>query len=133
MRGTLCKLLQPISGFTYTALLSNPISGQPARDFVDSAVRHVLLRQGVLGIKVKIMLDSDPTGKAGPKKPLPDSVTILVGIPHADRSSRNLIHGFNTRAFVFVFLQEPKPEEEIPVVVPEVPAPVAVQEPVEAL
>ena len=29
-------------------------SGQPVRDFVDFAVRHVLLRQGVLGIKVKM-------------------------------------------------------------------------------
>ena len=29
-------------------------SGQPARDYVDYAVRHVLLRQGVLGIKVKM-------------------------------------------------------------------------------
>jgi len=29
-------------------------SGQPARDFVDHAVRHVLLRQGVLGLKVKM-------------------------------------------------------------------------------
>lgn len=29
-------------------------SGQPARDFVDHAVRHVLLKQGVLGIKVKM-------------------------------------------------------------------------------
>ena len=29
-------------------------SGQPSRDFVDHAVRHVLLRQGVLGIKVKM-------------------------------------------------------------------------------
>ena len=29
-------------------------SGQPARDFVDEAVRHVMLRQGVLGIKVKM-------------------------------------------------------------------------------
>lgn len=29
-------------------------SGQPVRDFVDYAVRHVLLRQGVLGIKVKM-------------------------------------------------------------------------------
>ena len=29
-------------------------SGQPAVDFVDFAVRHVLLRQGVLGIKVKM-------------------------------------------------------------------------------
>ena len=27
-------------------------SGQPVNDFIDSAVRHVLLRQGVLGIKV---------------------------------------------------------------------------------
>ncbi|MFS8031530.1 putative ribosomal protein S3 domain superfamily [Helianthus anomalus] len=42
-----------------------------------SAVRHVLLRQGVLGIKVKIMLDWDPTGKLGPKTPLPDNVVII--------------------------------------------------------
>merc|ERR1739842_76538 len=31
-------------------------SGEPVREYVDTAVRHVLLRQGVLGIKVKIML-----------------------------------------------------------------------------
>src|SRR3954470_1827742 len=30
-------------------------SGQPIRDYVDTAIRHVMLRQGVLGIKVKIM------------------------------------------------------------------------------
>ncbi|KAI0222892.1 40S ribosomal protein S3 [Massospora cicadina] len=52
-------------------------SGQPAKEFIDQAVRHVLMRQGVLGLKVKIMLDWDPTGKNGPKKPLPDMVTIL--------------------------------------------------------
>lgn len=52
-------------------------SGQPAHDFIDSATRHVLLRQGVLGIKVKIMRGSDPEGKAGPGKSLPDSVTII--------------------------------------------------------
>jgi len=51
-------------------------SGQPTRDFIDVAIRHVLLRQGVLGIKVKIMLDTDPNGKTGPKKPLPDVVVI---------------------------------------------------------
>lgn len=33
-------------------------SGQPVNDFIDSAVRHVLLRQGVLGIKVRITLKS---------------------------------------------------------------------------
>lgn len=52
-------------------------SGQPAKDYIDYAVRHVLLRQGVLGVKVKIMHDWDPTGKLGPKNPLPDLVTIL--------------------------------------------------------
>ncbi|OLL25047.1 40S ribosomal protein S3 [Neolecta irregularis DAH-3] len=56
-------------------------SGQPANDFIDSAVRHVLLRQGVLGIKVKIMLGTDPTGKAGPIMTLPDAVTIIEPKP----------------------------------------------------
>ena len=67
-------------------------SGQPSRDFVDHAVRHVLLRQGVLGIKVKMygfhlkslpdtkfslsMKGWDPEGNLGPKKPLPDTITI---------------------------------------------------------
>ncbi|XP_065842943.1 small ribosomal subunit protein uS3-like [Oscarella lobularis] len=51
-------------------------AGQPKVDYVDTAVRHVLLRQGVLGIKVKIMLPWDATGKTGPKNPLPDNVTI---------------------------------------------------------
>ena len=32
-------------------------SGQPVHDFIDSAVRHVLLRQGVLGIKVRSQID----------------------------------------------------------------------------
>lgn len=32
--------------------------------------------QGVLGIKVKIMLGWDPEGKQGPTTPLPDLVTI---------------------------------------------------------
>merc|ERR1712170_63007 len=54
-------------------------TGQPTRDFVDSAVRHVLMRQGVLGIKVSIMLPHDPTGKQPglPSKAQPDVVTIL--------------------------------------------------------
>ncbi|TYH61044.1 hypothetical protein ES332_D07G022500v1 [Gossypium tomentosum] len=41
-------------------------SGYPVKEYIDSAVRHVLLRHGVLGIKVKIMLDWDPKGKQGP-------------------------------------------------------------------
>lgn len=52
-------------------------SGDAVNDYIDEAVRHVLLRQGVLGIKVKIMLDYDPQGKQGPSKPLPDIVKVL--------------------------------------------------------
>jgi small subunit ribosomal protein S3e len=51
-------------------------SGDPCNEYVNSATRHVLLRQGVLGIKVKIMLPWDPTGKKGPKKHLPDNVGV---------------------------------------------------------
>merc|ERR1712119_178550 len=56
-------------------------SGQPVRDYVDTAVRHVKLRQGVIGIKVKIMLPHDPTGKIGPKMPLPDHVNVVEPKP----------------------------------------------------
>merc|ERR1711862_408607 len=52
-------------------------SGDPVNEYVDMACRHVLLRQGVLGIKVKIMLPWYPQGKIGPKKPLPDHVSIV--------------------------------------------------------
>lgn len=52
-------------------------AGQPSIDFVDEAVRDVLLRQGVIGIKVRIMLPWDPSGKTGPKTPQPDVVTVL--------------------------------------------------------
>merc|ERR1719445_2044791 len=52
-------------------------SGDPVNEYVDMACRHVLLRQGVLGIKVKIMLPWDPQGKIGPKRPLPDHVSIV--------------------------------------------------------
>jgi small subunit ribosomal protein S3e len=51
-------------------------SGNPTRVYIDSAIRHVLLRQGVLGIKVKIMKDYDPSGKVGPREPLPDIVIV---------------------------------------------------------
>merc|ERR1711982_313930 len=52
-------------------------SGDPCNDYVDTACRHVLRRQGVLGIKVKIMLPWDASGKTGPKRPLPDHVAIV--------------------------------------------------------
>jgi len=68
-------------------------SGDAKNYYIDRAVKHVKLRQGVLGIKVKIMLPHDPTGQIGPKKPLPDKIEILepkqfkeyvtpIGIPY---------------------------------------------------
>jgi len=52
-------------------------SGQPAIDFVDTAVRHVLLRQGVLGVKVSIMLPWDPSIKGHVNKVQPDVIKVL--------------------------------------------------------
>jgi len=69
-------------------------SGQPVRDFIDSATRHVLLRQGVLGIKVKIMRGTDPDSKAGNNKSLPDTVTIIESkeeVPITTPSSQDYV------------------------------------------
>merc|ERR1711934_64028 len=52
-------------------------SGNPVKYYVDTAVRHVLLRQGVIGVKVKILKPHDETGMNGPKQQYPDIVTIL--------------------------------------------------------
>ncbi|CAI2347655.1 unnamed protein product [Caenorhabditis sp. 36 PRJEB53466] len=52
-------------------------SGHPVNDYIQQAVRHVQLRQGVIGIKVKIMLPYDPRGQNGPRNALPDHVQIV--------------------------------------------------------
>jgi len=70
LRGQRAKAMKFKDGYMIT-------SGDAVNNYIDEAVRHVLLRQGVLGIKVKIMLDYDPQGKQGPSKPLPDIVKVL--------------------------------------------------------
>ena len=45
--------------------------------YVETAVRHVMMRQGILGVKVAIMLPHDPKGINGPKTLLSDVITIL--------------------------------------------------------
>ena len=52
-------------------------TGHAGQVYTDTAVRHVLMRQGVIGIRVAIMLPHDPSGKVGPKIPLDDVVTIM--------------------------------------------------------
>merc|ERR1739842_278963 len=51
-------------------------TGHAGQVYTDEAVRHVLMRQGVIGIKVSIFLPHDPSGKMGPKIPLDDVVVI---------------------------------------------------------
>mmetsp|Transcript_10944 Transcript_10944/g.13831 ORF Transcript_10944/g.13831 Transcript_10944/m.13831 type:complete len:252 (-) Transcript_10944:91-846(-) len=52
-------------------------TGHAGQVYTDTAVRHVLMRQGVIGIKVSIFLPHDPMGKKGPKITLDDHVTII--------------------------------------------------------
>ena len=56
-------------------MLASPLSRSRA-EHTDVAVRHVLLRQGMLGVKVEIMLARDPTGKLGPKSMVADEVIV---------------------------------------------------------
>jgi len=57
-------------------------SGFACTAYVDTAVRHLKMKQGVLGIKIAIMLPHDPTGKNG--CPLPYSDVITVHDPKPD-------------------------------------------------
>jgi small subunit ribosomal protein S3e len=56
-------------------------TGQPKIDFIDVAVRHIGLRQGIMGVKVKIMMPYNPNvlqGKGfGIGRPLPDVITFI--------------------------------------------------------
>lgn len=69
LRAQRAKAMKFREGFMLSA-------GDPTRTYIDTAVQHVMLRQGVLGIKVKIMKDHDPQGKFGPARQLPDIVKI---------------------------------------------------------
>ena len=55
-------------------------TGYPKKIFLSTAVRHLELRQGIMGIKVKIMLPYNPaaaTGRGfGVPTPLPDVITF---------------------------------------------------------
>lgn len=69
LRGQRAKAMKFKQGYMIT-------SGQATNEYIDQAVKHVKLRQGVLGIKVKIQLPHDPEGQMGPMKNLPDNVII---------------------------------------------------------
>merc|ERR1711865_1195576 len=51
-------------------------TGEPKKHYITEAVRHVAMRQGMIGVKVTIMLAHDPEGKMGPEMTMPDNVSI---------------------------------------------------------
>jgi len=52
-------------------------AGEATNQYIDEAVKHVHLRQGVIGIKVRIMLPHDPDGTSGgPTKEIPDKIKV---------------------------------------------------------
>jgi len=51
-------------------------TGEPKRHYIDMATRHVMMRQGILGVRVAIMMAHDPEGKMGPKMPMPDQIVV---------------------------------------------------------
>ena len=52
-------------------------TGHAYTEYVDTAVRHVMMRQGIIGVRVSVMLPHDPKGIVGPKSLLSDVITIL--------------------------------------------------------
>ena len=51
-------------------------TGAPKEEFIDTAIRHIFFKQGIMGVQVKIMLPVDATGKNGPRHELPDKIVI---------------------------------------------------------
>ena len=65
-------------------------TGQPKKDLVDTACRHVLMRQGVLGLKVMIMASLEKkTGKG--TIVMPDHVTIHEPKDDADAATTQVV------------------------------------------
>lgn len=60
-------------------------TGQPRITYLDIGVRHIFLKQGIIGVKVKIMLPYNPRAAEGKgfgiPKPLPDVITFVEDKP----------------------------------------------------
>jgi small subunit ribosomal protein S3e len=67
-------------------------SGQPRISYMDTAVRHIGLRQGIIGVKVRIMLPYNPLAAQGKGfgigKPLPDVITFVEEKVHKDETEQ---------------------------------------------
>ena len=79
-------------------------TGTPTSYYVDKVVRHVLLRQGVLGIKVSIMLDHDPAGITGPSRPQPDVIRVIEPKEDDDHTAAPAGKFLSLRGIIFIEL-----------------------------
>jgi ribosomal protein S3 len=52
-------------------------SGQAKKDYIETSARHVMLKQGIMGVKVKIMKEFDPKNIQCASVPLPDHIEWL--------------------------------------------------------
>lgn len=52
-------------------------TGDPKNYYIQESCRHVAMRQGMLGVKVKIMLGYDPKGERGINRYMPDQIKVL--------------------------------------------------------
>lgn len=77
LRGARAKAMKFNEGYMLT-------SGDATNYYIVEAVEHVLLRQGTIGVRVKIMLPYDPEGRKGCSKQLPDIVTVKEPVPDKD-------------------------------------------------
>jgi len=77
LRGARAKAMKFNEGYMVT-------SGDATNYYIREAVEHVLLRQGTIGVRVKIMLPYDPEGKKGTQYQLPDIVTVKTPVPEKD-------------------------------------------------
>ena len=53
-------------------------TGEPKRTFIDVAVRHIELRQGIMGVKVKIMLPYNPVAALGRGFGIPTNLPDVI-------------------------------------------------------
>jgi len=94
-------------------------SGDAINHYIDYATRHIQLKQGTLGIRVKIMLPHDPTGKEGSSVRLPDVVHVME--PKEETVSKTPLQPYGQNVFQ---PQQQQPAQQPPA---QQPAPAAEQ------
>merc|ERR1712179_458333 len=82
VRAQRAKAMKFQDGYLFT-------TGHPSKTYVESAVRSVEMKQGVLGLKVRIMKPHDPDGKNGPSERVPDNVEVLEPKQYAKQIENN--------------------------------------------